>query len=182
MTCIVGLAINGTVYMGGDSAGVGGWDLTIRKDPKVFKNGPYLIGYTSSFRMGQLLRFNLSVPDQDTRHDDERHMMTVFVDAVRQCFKHGGYAKIDSSQEEGGHFLVGYKDVLYRVCGDFQVGIPMRQFDAVGCGDQVARGALFASSDRKPRARLKLALKAAEQFSAGVRGPFIFEAQGERAE
>lgn len=175
MTCIVGLVHNGSVFIGGDSAGVAGWDLTIRRDPKVFRNGPYLIGYTSSFRMGQLLRFNLTVEEQDPRHDDERHMMTTFVDAARQCFKEGGYAKIDSSQEEGGHFLVGYKGVLYRVCGDFQVGIPMSQFDAVGCGDQVARGALFASTLKSPNERIKVALQAAEQFSAGVRGPFIVE-------
>ena len=37
MTCIVGLLdANGDIYMGGDSAGVGGLSLTIRKDPKVF--------------------------------------------------------------------------------------------------------------------------------------------------
>ena len=175
MTCIVGLVHNGTVYMGGDSAGVSGWDMTIRRDPKVFRNGPYLIGYTSSFRMGQLLRFHLTVPDQDPRHSDEQHMMTTFIEAVRACLKSGGYTKIESSQEEGGSFLVGYRGVLYDVGADFQVGIPAAQYAAVGCGDQVAHGALFASDHMKPRARLERALQAAELFSAGVRGPFIFE-------
>jgi hypothetical protein len=102
-------------------------------------------------------------------------MMTIFINAVRQCFKDGGYAKIELSQEEGGVFLVGYRGVLYEVSSDFQVGVPDCQFEAVGCGDQVARGALFASGAQKPRARLELALKAAELFSAGVRGPFVFE-------
>jgi ATP-dependent protease HslVU (ClpYQ) peptidase subunit len=175
MTCIVGLVHNGSVFIGGDSAGTSGWDLTIRRDPKVFRNGPYLIGYTSSFRMGQLLRFNLTVADQDPRHGDEQHMMTVFIDAVRQCFKDGGYAKIESSQENGGVFLVGYRGVLYEVENDFQVGVPDCQYQAVGCGDQVARGALFASTIKSPTERIKVALQAAEQFSAGVRGPFIVE-------
>ena len=38
MTCIAGLVdSNGDIYIGGDSAGVAGYDLTIRADEKVFK-------------------------------------------------------------------------------------------------------------------------------------------------
>lgn len=39
MTAIVGLAADGTVYLGGDSAGVGGYALTLRADRKVFRHG-----------------------------------------------------------------------------------------------------------------------------------------------
>lgn len=45
MTCIVGLAVNGKTYIGGDSAGVGGYDLTIRRDAKVFTNGEFAMGF-----------------------------------------------------------------------------------------------------------------------------------------
>jgi hypothetical protein len=55
MTCIVGIVENGKVYMGGDAAGVNGYSVRVRKDPKLFKVGEFLFGYTSSFRMGQLL-------------------------------------------------------------------------------------------------------------------------------
>lgn len=51
MTCIVGLEHNGRVYIGADSAGVSGWDLTVRADKKVFRNGSFLFGFTDSFRM-----------------------------------------------------------------------------------------------------------------------------------
>ena len=44
MTCIVGLRHEGKAWIGGDSAGVGGLELTVRRDPKVFKNGPMLFG------------------------------------------------------------------------------------------------------------------------------------------
>lgn len=40
MTCIVGVVEGHTVWMGGDSAGVGGYALTVRADQKVFRNGP----------------------------------------------------------------------------------------------------------------------------------------------
>lgn len=177
MTCIVGLVHDNTVYLGGDSAGTAGWDMTVRSDPKVFRNGPFLIGYTTSFRMGQLLRFRFQPPPHHPPEmDDLEFMATAFVDGVRQCFKDYGYTKIDSSREEGGAFLVGYRGRLYSVGSDFQVGVPADPFDAAGCGDQVARGAMFVQSpDTDPRKRITAALMAAERFSAGVRGPFVIE-------
>ena len=50
MTCIVGVAHKGAVYIGGDSAAVAGWALTCRADHKVFKNGDFVMGFTTSFR------------------------------------------------------------------------------------------------------------------------------------
>ncbi len=96
MTCIVGFTKNNKVYIGGDSAGVSGLNISIRKDPKVFKRGKFLIGYTSSFRMGQLLRFNLNVRDQDESQSDYEYMCTDFIDSVRKCLKDGGYLNIES--------------------------------------------------------------------------------------
>ena len=56
MTCIVGYLDKETVYLGGDSAGTdGNYSQHIRKDKKVFQNGPFIFGFTSSFRMGQIL-------------------------------------------------------------------------------------------------------------------------------
>jgi hypothetical protein len=52
VTAIVGLVHEGTVYIGGDSAGVSGYSMTVRADAKVFTVGPYLLGFTTSFRMG----------------------------------------------------------------------------------------------------------------------------------
>ena len=62
MTCIAAITEKGKVYMGGDSAGVSGYDITIRADEKVFKNGQCVFGFTSSFRMGQLLCYKFKVP------------------------------------------------------------------------------------------------------------------------
>ena len=62
MTCIVGLEHKGKVYIGGDSAGVAGYSLSVRADQKVFINGNFIFGFTSSFRMGQILRFGFNPP------------------------------------------------------------------------------------------------------------------------
>jgi hypothetical protein len=171
VTAIVGLVHDDRVYIGGDSAGIADYSVTIRADAKVFRNGPYLLGFTSSFRMGQLLRYALQPPAPGT--DLDRFMVTTFVDAVRDCLKAGGFATKDSEAESGGTFLVGVAGRLFRVEADYQVGESVDQYDAVGCGADIALGALHATADFPPKRRISLALEAAAKHSAGVRGPFV---------
>jgi len=176
VTCIAGLVDGRDVWMGGDSAGVADWALTVRRDPKVFRVGEMLIGFTSSFRMGQLLRHRLVLPEHQREVSVERWLAVDFVDAVRTCLADGGWREKDKDRESGGHFLVGYRGVLAEVESDFQVGLARDRFAAVGCGAEAARGALWAlqrvRDRRTPPERLRLALGAAERLSAGVRGPF----------
>ncbi|KKN30380.1 hypothetical protein LCGC14_0834530 [marine sediment metagenome] len=174
MTCIVGLIDDGKIYIGGDSAGMNeAYDITVRTDPKVFQNGLFIMGFTDSFRMGQLLMYSLSISKQN-KETDEQFMCTTFIDAVRKCLKKGGYASSKNGEEEGGEFLVGYKSTLYRICSDFQVGCSNRGYMAVGCGRNYAYGSLWETNDTKikPEIRVLRALKCAEEFSAGVRSPF----------
>lgn len=174
MTAIVGVVSGDEVHIGGDSAGVAGMSLTVRADSKVFTNGPYVMGFTTSFRMGQLLRYALAPPEPDG--DLERFMATKFVDAVREALKAGGWAMKENEREEGGTFLVGVYGRLFCIQDDYQVGEAADGFAAIGCGDEIALGALYATarSRMSPRRRVQLALEAAERFSAGVRGPFAY--------
>ena len=172
MTCIAGFVEQGVVWMGADSAGVrSDYGSTVRADGKLFRKGPMLMGFTSSFRMGQLLRHALTVPDHDPRVPVDRYLTTTFIDAVRQCLTDNGWARKKDGVEEGGCFLVGYRGRLFVVESDYQVGESVDGIAAAGCGYQIARGALYASPMRG-RARLLTALKAAEVYSAGVRRPF----------
>lgn len=181
MTAIVGLVHHGRVLLGGDSAGVAGWSMTVRADPKVFTNGPYVIGYTTSFRMGQILRYAVLPAAPRKPGKLYRHMCTTWVDAVRSALKDAGWAKKESEQETGGTFLVGVAGRLFEVCADYQIGEPADGYDAVGCGADIARGALHVTSSRAPHKRITAALAAAERHSAGVRGPFTLMWQPEAA-
>lgn len=173
MTVIVGLVHGGRVLLGGDAAGISGYDLTIRNDPKVFVSGPYVLGFTSSFRMGQLLRWSLQPPAPPEAGDLDRFMCTTWVDAVRDCLKAGGWARKDNEQETGGKFLVGVSGRLFVVETDYQVGEPVDGYAAVGCGEDFALGALYATAAvADAEERVRLALAAAERHSAGVRGPY----------
>ncbi|HVS71340.1 MAG TPA: hypothetical protein VHQ47_08815 [Phycisphaerae bacterium] len=174
MTCIVAISNGKDVLMGGDSAGVTGWDIQIRADPKVFVRGEFVIGFTTSFRMGQLLRFGLNVTPKPESVGDYEYMVTHFVPAVRQCLKDGGFATREKEQEQGGTFLVGYRGHIYSIHDDYQVADVVENYCAVGCGASYALGALYASTEKNTRKRAEAALNAASRFSAGVRAPFLF--------
>jgi len=173
MTCIVGFVDkNKNIYLGGDSAGVSGLDITIRKDPKVFKIGKMVMGYTSSFRMGQLLRFKLRIPKQPKRMDDYKYMCTLFIDSVRKCLKDNGYSKVSNNEETIGEFIVGYKGCLYDINEDLQVGASEESYNVCGCGSHYALGSLATFYSLNPKYRVLKALEVAEKFSGGVRRPF----------
>ncbi|MEZ0074205.1 hypothetical protein [Planotetraspora sp. GP83] len=176
MTAIAAIVQDGRVYMAGDSAGSCGWDIRLRSDPKVFLNGPYVFGFTSSYRMGQLLHYAFTPPEPPAEGDLHAFMVTNFVDAVRACLKEGGYARKESEQESGGTFLVGVSGRLFEIEDDYQVGESADGFAAVGGGAALALGALHATADlgMEPSERLQRALAAAERFNNGVRGPFVY--------
>ena len=178
MTCIVGVydKKEKRAYVGGDSAGVGGWDMTIRADQKVLRKAGMLFGFTSSFRMGQLIRYKLKIPEHPKGVSVESYMVTSFVDGLRDCFSDGGYILKKDNRESGGTFVVIYRGVVMAIADDFQVGTPRDGIAAVGRGDQVARGAILgirrSGANVGTKESVKIALKAAEECSAGVRGPF----------
>lgn len=188
MTCIVAVAHKckshgGIVWMGGDACGSRGTERSIRSESKVFVRGPMVLGYTSSFRMGQLLQYRLDIPEHHPRISDMGYMSMIFMDAVRECFKQGGFTTWHDGGEHGGEFLVGYRGRIYCVQSDFQVGSRREGFDAVGSGSPVALGALHATHRNimgvPPKNRVRYALEAAAHHDTGVAGPFKIIAGGE---
>lgn len=180
MTCIAAVKHDNRIFIGGDSAGVAGYSLSIRSDTKVFSKldadkNTWVFGFTSSFRMGQLLHYNLSLPPvtQDT-NDLHKFMVTKFVPALQGCLSSGGYQENDKGKLSGGTFIVGVRSELFIIEGDYQVALPENPYAAVGSGAQAALGSLFTTQQQKhkPKQRILLALSAAEHCNAGVHAPF----------
>lgn len=174
MTCIVGLVSDGKVLIGADSAGVGGLDISNRRDVKVFTNGDFVMGCTTSFRMIQLLQYKLNPPKRHPDVDVMRFMVTDFVETVRSLFRDGGFATKREEAESGGTFLVGHAGRLFRIEEDYQVGEREDGFDACGCGESYALGSMAMTAGLAPEDRVRKALETAAHFSAGVRAPFVF--------
>lgn len=177
MTCIVGLEKGNTVWMGGDSAGTASnMHQRIRGDKKVFIKGEFIFGFCGSFRMGQLLQYNLVIPEHKAGQKDFEYLVNDFVSAVKLCLSEG---KEPAAKKEGasdsfeGAFLIGYRGHLYGIQGDYQVSKPVLGFDSTGSGADIAIGAMHASTKTwSPKKRLIQALEASALNNAAVRPPF----------
>ena len=170
MTCIVGLVSDGKVYIGADSLGSNGFTKEVRKEGKVFENGDFLIGGTSSFRMLNLLRWKFNPPTAKDGDDLHRFMCTDFTEAVRALFIDNGYCTGDSDWESG-EFLVGIKGKLFKIGEDFQVA--EYKYTACGSGEYHALGCMYYVDKTKPKKAIKKALSAAENFVVSVQRPFV---------
>lgn len=177
MTCIIGLAENGIVYMGGDSGASTPYQTRRTALQKVFFAGDntILIGWTSSFRMGQILQYHLELPLQDKNQSTLEYLVKIVIQKIREAFKEFGYMGADEQRDEGGTFLLGYKGGLYRVDSDFQVNHFTEHFDACGSGEDFALGAMAALSHLPAKERIYKALDIAAGFAPGVEPPFYME-------
>lgn len=135
---------------------------------RCLKNRDFLIGYSGSFRLGQILQYSFTIPKLNENEDLYEYM--------RMCLKEFGCSKISDNEEEyGGSILVGYKNRLFNVEPDFHISESITNYNAVGCGFRSALGALHALNDLNlpPEIKVRKALMASEAYNASVRGPFI---------
>jgi ATP-dependent protease HslVU (ClpYQ) peptidase subunit len=182
MTCIIGVIDkkNKKVYMGADSCASNGQSKIIRKDMKMFKpecNPNFLVGFTTSYRMGQLLMYgeddifpteeHLSEEKYEINHN---YIVADIIPKIQKLFTESGFG----TMEEGGEFLLAYKDSLFRIYCDFQVEETALDYNSCGCGEYYAEGSLFALKNSKKDIvnKIHTGLQSATYFSVGVQPPF----------
>lgn len=176
MTCIVGVVdkTRNITVIGGDSSATAGNQVVIRKDPKVFINGNFIIGGCGSFRMIQILQFTFKPPEINGKEIYE-YLCTDFVNELINCFRK---TEVLQTYQEGGakceKILLAYKDRLFLIDEDFQVAENENGIDAIGCGDDYALGALRILKDINIPTEEKVfkALEAASYYSPSVTPPF----------
>lgn len=172
MTCIVGIAQNNKVYIGGDSGAIGGTTYEIRKSPKVFIKGEFLYGYAGSFRLGNILQYEFKEPKikGDNIH---KYLATDYFKALMKCYKSVEFdpnpknAEVNAEVDGGCSFMIGIRGQLFTMSSeDHHVVDLLRNYNAIGCGGDQALGALFATKeDTDPVKRINTALKASAEFS-----------------
>ena len=177
MTCIIGIVKtleDGTkrIVMGGDSAATSSQDQVILHDDKVFTNGPYIMGHTWTYRMGQLLRYAFTPPIPNENEDVKAFLCTKFIHELKKCFAENGWLQKEKEQESGGIFLLGYKDRLFKIQPDFSVLESVDEYAACGSGENIALGSLYSTKDKPLNKRIILALEASERYCCSVRRPF----------
>jgi hypothetical protein len=176
MTCIVGAVDDKGVYIGGDSAAVTGHSIYNRSDTKVFKKDDFIFGFTGSYRMGQLIRYKLSIPKIKEDQDIDEYLHCEFIDSLIECMKSNNFANDPDGQISGGTFIFGFRGKLYTVYDDFQIAQNIENYSACGCGCEIALGCMFALSQGNPNVsvhlKIEMSLKAAARHSSDVVQPF----------
>src|SRR5207253_5816115 len=141
---------------------------------KVFRLNPQIaVGFTTSFRLGQLIEHHVAWPGLDG--DELTWAITWFVPALRKALKLHGYAI--ENNDRGGEFLLAVRQRLFLVQPDFSVLETCDPYDALGDGEDFAMGAMHALWERTSDlgyAFLEAALAAAAAHSIHVAPPYTF--------
>lgn len=135
MTCIIAYVDeDGVGHMVGDSAGTSiSWHYRVDNvHPKVFRNKDMLIGYTVSFRMGQVLQYGFVPPEHPEGVSAYEYMVRLVVPAIQKIFLSTGYVK--EPDKEGGTFMIIYQGKLFYIQDDYSVFERPRNFDSCGSG------------------------------------------------
>jgi ATP-dependent protease HslVU (ClpYQ) peptidase subunit len=177
VTCIVAVEHDGVVYMGSDRAGSDGWGIGTVAAAKTFRNGPLLIGYTTSFRMGQLLQYALVPPTDTLTWDVDRWVATDLMAAIREAYDAHGWDETESNKHVGGNFLLAVAGRAYEIQSNYSFIRKVTGEYAVGSGEMFALGSLHSTRDLDPLDRVRLALEAAAEMSPSVAGPFDYVTQ-----
>lgn len=175
MTCVVAIEHEGKVWMGGDSAATREDDIVCRSNEKVFINGEFIIGYSGSFRIGQLLQYALKPPKQNLfKQTDMEYMVIDFVDALRKMLKEkGALMEEKEGDAHDSEFIVGYQGKIYVIESDFNVSRPLYNYAACGVGMDYALGAMFVMPEElHVVSKIEKALLASSEFCTAVRKPF----------
>jgi hypothetical protein len=161
----------GVVYLGGDKLGSNGYTKTMCKDPKVFKVGPFYFGYTTSFYMGQILKYRWQQPCRTMYHEDDEYIFKDVIDSLKSCFVNNDFGKKQEGREpDFGSLIMVYKGRIFEVQHNMSL-LEIENFTAVGCGDQLASGAataLLSNTNYNPEQIIKETMKIVSQFSCGV--------------
>lgn len=142
MTCIIAYkdSNNNTIYMCGDKCGSNGNTQDICVEPKVFHNGDFMIGYTTSFYMGQLLKHIWNPPTRLENETTDSYLHNSVRKSLINMFKENNFGSHDGGYEIGTFILV-YKSRIFTVHSDMQF-FENKYLTAVGCGDVAARAAV----------------------------------------
>jgi ATP-dependent protease HslVU (ClpYQ) peptidase subunit len=182
MTCIVAVTDGNTVVMGADSLiSYGGLGSPLAEATgKIFYCGPFLIGVCGSVRFVQILRECFTAPLHTGAGEIVTFLVREFVPALKRTLHEHGWLHNANGQDETGCdqnrslALIAHGGRLFLLQADFSVIENRDGYEAIGSGDELALGAVFAMrrENATPWIQVETALAAASKFSTGCGEPF----------
>jgi ATP-dependent protease HslVU (ClpYQ) peptidase subunit len=168
MTCIAALKQEGKVYMAGDRGASDDNIILALEAPKVWKIGPYLIGYAGGLD-GERIRYNFK-PTAPNIKDTDKFMQTKFIKELREFYNEFW---VDTSKDGDLGLIIGIRGEIYEHSAvDMSLSKYTLPYMAMGSGSEYAYGVLFATDKQKnARNRVLQAVNAAIKFSTSCTGP-----------
>lgn len=166
MTCIVGIAKDGIIYMGGDRGASDSYTILSLSHPKVKQCGDYLIGFAGSLGIGELAHY-IDLPP--IGKNIEKTLRTSFVKALKNAIEeYGNASHLDDNSTD---WLIGVQGRLFEISSeDWSVA----EFNetSIGSGNNIALGSLHTTRSWKDQEkRIKHSLQAAVDISPSCSGP-----------
>jgi ATP-dependent protease HslVU (ClpYQ) peptidase subunit len=168
MTCIAVVRQDDKVYMAGDRGASDDGTILALDAPKVWKIGPYLIGYAGSMD-GERIRYNFK-PTPPNIKDTDKFMQTKFIKQLKKFYTDWW---VDTGKDSDFGLIIAVKGQIYEhSSSDMSLSKYEVDYLAMGSGAEYAYGALHATEKIKdPRRRLQAAVGAAIKFSPTCMGP-----------
>lgn len=169
MTCIVGIAQEGIVYIGGDRGASDGSSIASLATPKVYIRDEWIFGYAGSIGIGQIMQI-IDIPILKEDDDPFLVLRMDLVDQFKNMLEHNG---ITMNEDNDTDILIGCRGRLFEFSpSDWSVAEIKET--AIGSGGNFALGSLCTSSlyiDQDPIERIGMALGSAITYSPSCQGP-----------
>jgi ATP-dependent protease HslVU (ClpYQ) peptidase subunit len=168
MTCIAVVRHEDKVYMAGDRGASDDNTILALDAPKVWKTGPYLIGYAGAMD-GERIRHNFK-PTPPNIKDTDKFMQTKFIKELREFYNEFW---VDTSKDGDLGLIIAVRGEIYEhSSGDMSLSKYTLPYLAMGSGAEYAYGVLYATDKQKnARNRVQSAVSAAIKFSPSCMGP-----------
>lgn len=173
MTCIVGIAQDGKVYMGGDSAMTDDSTRVSMLMPKVFIRGEYIIGYAGNARFGKILQHNIKYPSIPANVNNSEKL-DAFVNGIliKEIKSQMNTLNLEKEEKEEFSVLLGIRGHIFEFQQDWAIYELLANYNAIGSGGLVAMGSLYTTEAWKsPEKRVRVALEAAARYCPSVGEP-----------
>ena len=168
MTCIVAIAYEDKVYIGGERGYSDNDIITCSLAPKVFDKTFYVIGYAGNTGIGQSIAYTFDAPTMKINVDVYRYVYNLFIPAMKDHLKD----QLSDKEDNQTSFILGIRGKVFEIdTADFQC-VEYSEL-AIGSGAGYAYGSLHTTYnyDIPIVDRITIALDAAITYSPTCQGP-----------
>ena len=179
MTCILATIHNNKVHMIGDMCGSNGFThKNYTKNVKVFTNKDFLVGYTTCYRMGQILQYSWEPPVKSLDYSDDVYIYKHIVNSLKAVFEANGFGCKNGISFSGGNFLLGWKGRIFEMQDNISI-LEHEQFASVGCGEYFAEASMATQTELDinlddPEKFLSTALRVTSGLVTGVSSEYNY--------